>query len=128
MLGLLALMLLTDSRRAARLTAAGDLALLAEQDRSLWDRDLIAEGQAMVRQSLRLDQPGPYQIQAAINAVHSDAPSANDTDWRQIRTLYDQLMSLGRAPEAAQAYDRAIAHCHNAVERDFLLRRRQGLQ
>ena len=71
--GLLALMLLTESRRAARVTADGGLVLLAHQDRHLWNRRLIEEGQALVRQCLRRNQPGPYQIQAAINAVHSDA-------------------------------------------------------
>ena len=79
--GLLALMLLTEARRAARTTADGDLVLLADQDRSLWDRALIAEGQELVRRCLRRNQPGPYQVQAAINAVHSDAASAAATDW-----------------------------------------------
>ena len=83
-LGLLALMLLTDARRDARSNADGDLVLLADQDRDRWDRALIAEGQAMVRRCLRRDQPGPYQIQAAIQAVHSDAATAAATDWRQI--------------------------------------------
>ena len=83
-LGLLALMLLTESRRAARTSADGALVLLADQDRSRWDRALIAEGQALVRQCLRRGQPGPYQIQAAISAVHSDAPIAAATDWSQI--------------------------------------------
>jgi RNA polymerase sigma-70 factor, ECF subfamily len=91
-LGLLALMLLTESRRAARTTPAGELVLLADQDRSLWDRELIAEGQALVRRCLRRNQPGPYQLQAAIAAVHSDPP----TDWRQVVALYDQLLALTR--------------------------------
>ena len=174
--GLLALMLLIESRRAARTTPGGGLVLLADQDRSRWDRGLIAEGQAIVRQCLRLDRPGPYQIQAAINAVHSDAPSAAATDWRQILQLYDQLVSLspgpvvalnravavaevegpgtalalvdglglrdyylfhairanllgrlGRAPEAALAYEAAIACTRNAAERDFLERSRRAL-
>ncbi|MGE5289874.1 MAG: RNA polymerase sigma factor [Micromonosporaceae bacterium] len=106
-MGLLALMLLTEARRPARTTPDGDLVLLADQDRSLWDRDLIAEGQALVRQCLRLDRPGPYQIQAAINAVHSDAPAAAVTDWWQILQLYDQLMSL--APSPVVALNRAVA-------------------
>jgi len=97
-LGLLALMLLVQSRRAARTTPAGDLVLLADQDRELWDRRLIAEGQAIVRRCLRRDQPGPYQIQAAINAVHSDAPTAAATDWTQILQLYDHLLSLDPSP------------------------------
>jgi RNA polymerase sigma-70 factor (ECF subfamily) len=105
--GLLALMLLTESRRATRTTASGDLVPLSEQDRALWNRDLIAEGQAIVRRCLRLNQPGPYQVQAAINAVHSDAPTAADTDWRQILQLYDQLLAL--APTPVVALNRAVA-------------------
>ncbi len=85
--GLLALMLLTESRRATRTRPDGEFVLLADQDRSRWDRALIAEGQSLVRACLRRNQPGPYQIQAAINAVHSDAPSAAATDWPQILTL-----------------------------------------
>jgi len=106
-LGLLALMLLVESRRATRTTPDGDLVLLAAQDRGLWDRALIAEGQAIVRQCLRRNQPGPYQIQAAINAVHSDAPAAAATDWRQILHLYHQLMSLASSPVVA--LNRAVA-------------------
>ncbi len=173
-LGLLALMLLTESRRVSRTTADGDLVLLADQDRGRWDRSLIAEGQAIVRQCLRRNQPGPYQIEAAINAVHSDAPTAADTDWRQILQLYDQLEAvapspvvalnravalaevdgpepalalvddlglggfylfhairadllrrLGRDPEAAAAYEAAIARTENVAERAFLERRRR---
>jgi RNA polymerase sigma-70 factor (ECF subfamily) len=176
-LGLLALMLLVESRRATRTTAQGDLVLLADQDRSRWDRGLVAEGQALVRRCLRRNQPGPYQVQAAINAVHSDAPTAAATDWRQILALYDQLMALapspvvalnravavaevegpdaalalvdgldlggfhlfhairaellrrlGRAAEAALAYDEAIARTGNEAERAFLERRRAALQ
>ncbi len=174
--GLLALMLLTASRRPARLTPEGGLCLLADQDRRLWDRGLIAEGQAHVRRCLRRNHPGPYQIQAAINAVHSDAANAAATDWVQILQLYDQLMlltpspvvalnravavaevegleaaltlvegldldrydvfhavradflrRLGRTEEAAMAYDTAIALTKNAVERAFLLGRREAL-
>jgi RNA polymerase sigma-70 factor (ECF subfamily) len=106
-MGLLALMLLAESRYAARATADGDLVLLADQDRTRWDRALIAEGQAIVRGCLRRGQPGPYQIQAAINAVHSDAPDAAATDWRQILQLYDQLMAL--APSPVVALHRAVA-------------------
>jgi RNA polymerase sigma-70 factor, ECF subfamily len=106
-MGLLALMLLTESRRAARTTPGGSLVLLADQDRSRWDRGLIAEGQSIVRRCLRLGHPGPYQIQAAINAVHSDAPAASATDWRQILQLYNQLASL--APSPVVALNRAVA-------------------
>ena len=175
-MGLLALMLLVDSRRAARTTPDGRLVLLADQDRGRWDRDRIAEGQAIVRRCLRRNQPGPYQLQAAINAVHSDAPAAAATDWGQILALYDQLLALapgpvvalnravavaevegpeaalalvdeldldgyhlfqairadllrrlGRGPEAALAYDAAIAVAGNAAERAFLEERRRGL-
>jgi RNA polymerase sigma-70 factor, ECF subfamily len=175
-MGLLALMLLVDSRRAARTTPDGRLVLLADQDRGRWDRDRIAEGQAIVRRCLRRNQPGPYQLQAAINAVHSDAPAAAATDWEQILALYDQLLALapgpvvalnravavaevegpeaalalveeldldgyhlfhairadllrrlGRGPEAALAYDAAIAAAGNAAERAFLEERRRGL-
>jgi RNA polymerase sigma-70 factor (ECF subfamily) len=106
-LGLLALMLLTESRRPARTSADGALVLLADQDRARWDRALIAEGQAIVRQCLRRRQPGPYQIQAAINAVHSDAAAAPDTDWGQILQLYDQLLAV--APSPVVALNRAVA-------------------
>ena len=106
-LGLLALMLLVDARRAARTTADGALVLLADQDRSRWDRDRIAEGQALVRRCLRRNQPGPYQVQAAINAVHSDAPAAAATHWRQILALYDQLLAL--TPSPVVALNRAVA-------------------
>ena len=105
--GLLALMLLLESRRAARTTADGAMVLLADQDRGLWDRRLIAEGQAIVRQCLARNEPGPYQIQAAINAVHSDAPRAEATDWRQIVALYDQ--HLASAPSPVVALNRAVA-------------------
>jgi len=197
-IGLLALMLLTESRRTARTAPDGSLVLLADQDRSRWDRGLIAEGQALVRQCLRRGQPGPYQIQAAINAVHADTVhgdrvhedtadrGAGATDWGQILQLYDQLLAvapspvvalhravavaevdgpatalalvdklgasagqgsgpslagyhlfhairadllrrLGRAREAAAAYDEALARTANATERDFLRRQRDQL-
>jgi RNA polymerase sigma-70 factor (ECF subfamily) len=106
-MGLLALMLLVESRRATRTTPDGDVVLLADQDRRRWDHALIAEGQAIVRRCLRRNQPGPYQIQAAINAVHSDAPSAAATDWWQILQLYDQLLS--RTPSPVVALHRAVA-------------------
>ncbi len=106
-MGLLALMLLVESRRATRTTPDGDLVRLADQDRDRWDRGLIAEGQAIVRQCLRRNQPGPYQIQAAINAVHADALDATATDWRQILQLYNQLLAL--APSPVVALHRAVA-------------------
>ena len=175
-MGLLALMLLVESRRPARIDADGHLVLLGKQDRSLWSLPLVAEGQAIVRQCLHRKRPGPYQIQAAINAVHSDAPSASATDWRQVLQLYDQLQAiapspvvalnravavaevegpgsalrlidglsldryylfhairadllrrLGRAAEAAVAYEAAIAANQNAAEREFLERAHQAM-
>jgi RNA polymerase sigma-70 factor (ECF subfamily) len=105
--GLLALMLLTESRRRTRTTADGDLVLLADQDRSQWDRALIAEGQGLVRQCLLIGRPGYYQIQAAINAVHTDALSAAETDWGQILALYDQLLTI--APTPIVKLNRAVA-------------------
>jgi RNA polymerase sigma-70 factor (ECF subfamily) len=106
-LGLLALMLLIHSRQRSRTTANGDLVLLDDQDRSMWDRSFIAEGQQIVRECLRRNQPGPYQIQAAISAVHSDAARAADTDWGQILQLYDQLLALNPTPVVA--LNRAVA-------------------
>jgi RNA polymerase sigma-70 factor (ECF subfamily) len=106
-IGLLALLLLTESRRAARTTGDGALVLLGDQDRSLWDRDLIEEGQTLVRACLRRNRPGNFQIQAAIAAVHSDAGRGEDTDWVQILQLYDQLMA--RAPSPVVALNRAVA-------------------
>jgi RNA polymerase sigma-70 factor (ECF subfamily) len=105
--GLLALLLLLHARSAARVTSAGSLARLAEQDRRLWDRDLITEGQAIVRACVQRGHPGPYQVQAAINAVHSLAPSFDRTDWRAIATLYDQLYAL--TPTPVVALNRAVA-------------------
>ena len=106
-IGLLALLLLTESRRAARTAPDGSLVLLADQDRSLWDRALIAEGQDLVRACLRRNQPGPYQLQAAVNAVHSDAATAVDTDWSQILQLYDHLLAI--SPTPVVALNRAVA-------------------
>jgi RNA polymerase sigma-70 factor (ECF subfamily) len=105
--GLLALMLLTHARRDARVGPDGGLVRLGDQDRSRWDRDLVAEGHALVRACLRRNQPGPYQIQAAINAVHTDAPTAAATDWRQVVALYDQLYAL--RPDDVVWLNRAIA-------------------
>ena len=106
-LGLLALLLLTHSRAAARTAPGQPLVLLPDQDRTLWDPALIAEGQHLVRRCLRRNQPGPYQIQAAIAAVHSAAPVAAHTDWRQILALYDQLLAC--APTPVVALNRAVA-------------------
>jgi RNA polymerase sigma-70 factor (ECF subfamily) len=177
--GLLALMLLTEARRDARLALDGSMVRLAEQDRARWDAALIVEGHELVRACLRRDRPGPFQVQAAIAAVHADAATAADTDWSQVVALYDQLFALrpdavvalnravalgelhgpeaglaavatldgvaldgyqpfhaaradllaraGRGPEAAVAYDHAIALTTNPVEREFLERRRAGV-
>lgn len=140
--GLLALLLLTESRRPARTGPAGELVLLPDQDRSVWDRALIDEGQAIVRALLRRNQPGPYQVQAAIAAVHSDAPTAGATDWGQVLRLYDQLMAhlptpvvaLNRAVAVAEVHGPALAlaalesvelpqfHLLHATRADFLRR------
>jgi RNA polymerase sigma-70 factor, ECF subfamily len=139
--GLLALMLLTESRRPAR-EVGGRLVPLAEQDRTRWDRALVAEGQALVRECLRRDRPGPYQLQAAIAAVHSDAPSVAATDWGQILALYDLLavadpspvVRLNRAVALAEVAGPAAAlaevepldlggyHLFHAVRADLLAR------
>jgi RNA polymerase sigma-70 factor (ECF subfamily) len=105
-LGLLALMLLLDARRPARLRD-GVLVTLPDQDRSAWNSDQIEEGHALVRQCLALNRPGPYQIQAAINAVHTDAPDASSVDWSQVVALYDQLAAL--TPSPIVALNRAVA-------------------
>ncbi len=105
--GLLAMMLLTESRRPARTDASGAMVRLADQDRSRWDRDLIVEGHDLVRACLRRNHPGPFQIQAAIAAVHADASTAEATDWAQIVALYDQLYA--RRPDPVVALNRAIA-------------------
>jgi RNA polymerase sigma-70 factor, ECF subfamily len=174
--GLLALMLLSDARREARVDEAGEVVPLPEQDRTRWDTHQLAEGAALLRRCLAWNRPGPYQIQAAIQAVHSDARSAADTDWRQIVTLYDLLLAMtpgpvvalnravaigevegpaaaldlvnaidlgryhlyhairadllrrvGRAGDAARAYDKAFELAGNARERALLTRRREAL-
>jgi RNA polymerase sigma-70 factor (ECF subfamily) len=174
-LGLLALMLLTDARRDARVRD-GNLVLLSYQDRTLWDDSKTEEGRALLRICLARNSPGPYQLQAAINAVHADASSAERTDWRQILALYDHLMAIapsavvalnravavaevegieralqlvdaidlpqyhlqhavkadllrrmGRTADAASAYRRALDHCENKREREFLIRQCQSL-
>ena len=105
--GLLALLLLTEARRPARTSPDGALVLLADQDRSRWDHAMITEGQDLVRACLRRNHPGPYQLQAAINAVHSDAPTAAQTDWAQILALYDQLTAI--MPTPVVALNRCVA-------------------
>jgi RNA polymerase sigma-70 factor (ECF subfamily) len=101
------LLLLSESRRASRTAPDGSLVLLGEQDRTRWDRALIDEGQAILRRCLRRNQPGAYQLQAAINAVHADAATVEQTDWPQIVALYDQLLAV--APTPVVALNRAIA-------------------
>lgn len=114
-LGLLALLLLTDARRDARVGPDGSLVLLPDQDRSRWDQALIAEGQELVRACLRRNRPGPYQLQAAINAVHCDAANAADTDWSQVLALYDQLLALTPTPVVALNRAVAVAEVHGAA-------------
>src|SRR5690606_32306165 len=101
--GLLALMLLTDARRSARVSRTGELVTLDEQDRGAWDRELIAEGHALVRERLSAvaaggPPPGRYQLMAAVHAVHTSAPSARDTDWSQVVALYDRMATLDPSP------------------------------
>jgi RNA polymerase sigma-70 factor, ECF subfamily len=106
-LGLLGLLLLTEARRPARTSAAGTRVLLADQDRTRWDRAMVDEGLDLVRRCLRRDRPGPYQVQAAINAVHASAPDTASTDWRQVVALHDQLLAL--TPSPTVALNRAVA-------------------
>jgi RNA polymerase sigma-70 factor (ECF subfamily) len=115
-IGLLALLLLTESRRPARTTRDGSMVLLGDQDRSLWDRSLIEEGQTLVKACLRRNRPGPYQVQAAIAAVHSDAANADDTDWSQILRLYDQLSALVSSPVVALNRAVAVAEARGVAE------------
>jgi RNA polymerase sigma-70 factor, ECF subfamily len=112
-LGLLALLLLTEARRPARVGPSGELVTLSAQDRSLWNRELIAEGHDLVRRCLRRDRPGPYQIQAAINAVHTDGPA---TDWPQVLALYDQLVRLTPTPIVALNRAVAVAEVHGPAQ------------
>jgi len=105
--GLLALMVLTEARRPARLDARGSMVRLVDQDRTRWDRDFIEQGHRLVRACLQRNQPGPFQIQAAIAAVHADAPTADDTDWAQIVALYNQLYAI--RPNPVVALNRAVA-------------------
>lgn len=106
-LGLLALMLLTESRRPARTTPDGDVVLLAEQDRSRWDEAMVRQGQALLRRCPGTETPGPYQLQAALAAVHAAARTAGETDWRQVVALYDRLLELSPGPVVA--LHRAVA-------------------
>ena len=108
-LGLLALMLLHDSRRSARTDSQGHLVTLEEQDRSLWDRERIAEGLERLKQAISLRRPGPYQLQAAIAALHAEAPSPDSTDWKQIASLYGELLRVSPSPVVALNHAVAIA-------------------
>jgi RNA polymerase sigma-70 factor (ECF subfamily) len=110
--GLLALMVLTEARRPARTAIDGSMIRLADQDRTLWDGAFITEGHALVRACLRRNQPGPFQIQAAIAAVHADAGTANQTDWSQIVALYDLLVALNANPVVALNRAIALAELH----------------
>jgi RNA polymerase sigma-70 factor (ECF subfamily) len=145
-LGLLALMLLHHARRAARLNAAGELVLLEDQDRTRWDHGMIAEGVALLDRAMHLRRPGPYQVQAAISALHAEAPRARETDWHQIALLYATLARMTPSPvvELNQAVAVAMAegpaqglallerlrlgesldhyHCYHAARADFLRR------
>jgi RNA polymerase sigma-70 factor (ECF subfamily) len=112
-IGLLALLLLTEARQSARIAADGSLVRLVEQDRARWDRSMIAEGHDLVRACLRRNQPGPFQIQSAIAAVHADATVADETDWSQIVALYDQLLGLLPNPVVALNRASAIAQLHS---------------
>ncbi|HUP87011.1 MAG TPA: DUF6596 domain-containing protein [Acidimicrobiales bacterium] len=111
-LGLLALMLLSEARRPARIAADGSIVGLLDQDRSLWDRMMIAEGHSLVRVCLRRNQPGPFQLQAAIAAVHADAARAENTDWAQIIAMYDQVMLAWLTPVVALNRAVAVAEVH----------------
>ena len=110
--GLLALMLFTTARRPARVGADGSLVLLADQDRDRWDPPLIAEGRELVRTCLRQDRPGQYQLHAAINAVHTDAATFADTDWRQILAIYDHLVQISPTPVVELNRAVAVAEMH----------------
>lgn len=113
--GLVGLLLLIEARRATRIAADGSIVLLPDQDRSRWDGALIAEGHALVAACIRRNQPGPYQLQAAINAVHTDALAASDTDWWQILQLYDQLVTVMPTPVIALNRAVAVAEVHGAA-------------
>jgi predicted RNA polymerase sigma factor len=110
--GLLALMLLTDARRAARAGLDGELVPMAEQDRTLWNRAYISEGVELVSQALRRGSPGPYQIQAAIAAVHDEAPSMEATDWQEIVALYEVLLRASANPVVELNHAVAVGMAH----------------
>jgi RNA polymerase sigma-70 factor (ECF subfamily) len=110
--GLLALMLLVEARRPARTTPGGDPVRLADQDRSRWDPAMLAEGRDLLRACLRDDRPGPYQLQAAVNAVHADAATAAATDWPQILRLYDHLAAVTPTPVVALHRAVVVAEVH----------------
>jgi RNA polymerase sigma-70 factor (ECF subfamily) len=114
--GLLALMLLHDSRREARVSDEGDLILLENQDRNKWNRPQIDEGVRLIERALRMGRPGPYQIQGAIAAVHAEASTAADTDWPQIAILYEQLMRYERTPVIELNRAVAVSFAVSAVE------------
>jgi RNA polymerase sigma-70 factor (ECF subfamily) len=114
--GLLALMLLSESRRPARSNPDGTMVRLADQDRSRWNQALIIEGHQLVRACLRRGQPGPFQVQAAIAAVHADAPTAEATDWSQIIALCDQLYALRPHPVVALNRSVAVAELYGPAE------------
>jgi RNA polymerase sigma-70 factor, ECF subfamily len=113
-LGLLALMLLHDARRSARVDRAGDLVPLEEQDRARWDRDAISEGVDLLDAALRLGRPGPYQVQAAIAACHATAAEASATDWAQIAALYGELARLTGSPVVELNRAAAVAEAGDA--------------
>ncbi len=126
--GLLALMLLHDSRRAARLNTAGELVLLDEQDRTRWDQAKIQEGIAMLDEALALNDPGPYQVQAAISALHAGAASPDATDWPQIAVLYDTLARMTPSPVVEVNRAVAVAMAQGPMAGLALLHRIEGVE
>ncbi|WP_250035424.1 RNA polymerase sigma factor [Paractinoplanes maris] len=126
--GLLALMLLIEARRPARTTAGGDAVLLADQDRTLWNRELVTEGQRLLRDCLRRGRPGTYQLQATINAVHADAATAEGTDWAQILQIYDHLMAMTGGPVVALHRAVAVAEVHGPAEALTIVDGLEGLE
>ncbi|MBC7813732.1 MAG: RNA polymerase subunit sigma-24, partial [Burkholderiales bacterium] len=126
--GLLALMLLHDSRRETRLDAAGDLVLLDDQDRASWDRAKINEGIAVLDEALLLYAPGPYQVQAAISALHAEAPTPDETDWTQIAMLYDTLAVMMPSPVVEVNRAVATAMAENPSVGLAMLHRIEGIE
>ncbi len=127
-LGLVALLLLHDSRAAARYTDTGDVVLLAEQDRSRWDRTEIAEAVGLLDRALRHDVAGPYQLQAAIAALHANAPSTELTDWPRIAALYDRLLVVASTPVVALNHAVAVAMASTPADGLALIDRIDGLE